>query len=314
MSQSRTIWLCAFLLIAFASCAKQEYWRADPSKLAPWTKALRDEQPEDAFAAIYHAGDELLVFLGAKHSTATDSRTFALINEAYVIFDVDTVIVEGPPNSDGPNSQKLFDWVASKSRSDGFQEGGEIIPAVRGARELGVTVWGGEPDDSTIRDLALADGITLEELLGFYVLRSVPQWIRETKITGADDPAVRLLVESDLIRNRQRLGATGDIIVDYAGFSEWYTRINGKAFGVAFDNEETGPLVDGVYGSNRVAAAISRARDTFLLEFATERLNLGETVMVVFGASHLMIQRPALDAMLGQPCFVGETFARLTDC
>ena len=32
----------------------------------------------------------------------------------------------------------------------------------------------------------------------------------------------------------------------------------------------------------------------------------GDTVLVVFGGSHLMILRPALDAMLGQPCYVGS--------
>jgi len=35
-------------------------------------------------------------------------------------------------------------------------------------------------------------------------------------------------------------------------------------------------------------------------------LNAGETLLVVFGRSHLMIQRPALDAMLGRPCYVGS--------
>jgi hypothetical protein len=35
-------------------------------------------------------------------------------------------------------------------------------------------------------------------------------------------------------------------------------------------------------------------------------LNAGETLLVVFGASHLMIHRPALDAMLGSPCYTGS--------
>jgi hypothetical protein len=37
--------------------------------------------------------------------------------------------------------------------------------------------------------------------------------------------------------------------------------------------------------------------------------------MVVFGESHLMILRPALDSMLGTPCYVGDDIkAALNPC
>jgi hypothetical protein len=77
-------------------------------------------------------------------------------------------------------------------------------------------------------------------------------------------------------------------------------------FGATFVLEETGPLADADHGSNRIAAAISGVRDAFLLETIADRLNADDTVLVVFGGSHLMILRPALDAMLGQPCCVGS--------
>ena len=167
-------------------------------------------------------------------------------------------------------------------------------------------MWGGEPDDSQIRDSLTSQGMSTEDVLGFYTLRTVPQWLREQKIASADDAHTHTLIDAELAHNRERLALPATILPSYAAWAEWYERTNGKAFGTTFELEEGGPLADGRYGSNRIAAAISRSRDAFLLDAIAERLNAGESVLVVFGASHLMILRPALDAMLGQPCYVGS--------
>ena len=277
-----------------------------PTNLQPWTTQLRDAQPNDAFAAVYARGHQRLIFVGAKHATRTDSLTFRLINEAYASFDINTVIVEGPPHSHGANADRLMKWVAAQREVDGFLEGGEIVPTVRQARARSTDVWGGEPDDADIRDRVLAQGFSLQDLLGFYTLRGVPQWIRERKIDGAGDDRVKPLITADLEHNRQRLAVPATVLPDYAAWSEWYAKINHKPFGVAFDPEETGPLADGRYGSNKIAEAISRARDEFLLDIIAQHLNAHESIMVVFGESHLMILRSALDSMLGAACYMGS--------
>lgn len=75
-------------------------------------------------------------------------------------------------------------------------------------------------------------------------------------------------------------------------------------------------MINDAYASRKISAAISRSRDGFLLAAIAERLNAGESVLAVFGASHLMIQRPVLDAMLGKPCYVGSelTLAATSGC
>lgn len=98
-----------------------------------------------------------------------------------------------------------------------------------------------------------------------------------------------------------------------AGFSEWaawYRALNQKPIGAGFVTEEVGPLADGRFGTNRIAYAISRARDAYLHELMITHLNAGGSVLVVFGGSHLMIYRPALDAALGPPCYVGIELER----
>ena len=223
------------------------------------------------------------------------------------------MIVEGFPNSRGPNPERLIEWVAAKHEVDGFQEGGEAVPAVRGALEEGATLWGGEPDDSGIRERVLAQGFSQEDLLGFYTLRSVPQWIRERKIESAHDPDVRSLIDGELENNRSRLGFPQSVLTSFDDWANWYADTNNKSFGTSFDAEETGPLANGPHGSNNVAAAISRARAAFLHSLIVEHLNMGETMMVVFGASHLLIHRPALDHALGVPCYVGVALDEARD-
>jgi hypothetical protein len=280
--------------------------RPDTSRLAAWTTELRAKQPDDAFGAVYARGKNKLVFVGAAHTEAIDSLTFRMINDAYASYDVDAVIIEGSRRSRGPNNDKLLQWVASQSQREGRQEGGELVASVRGALAEGAAVWGGEPDDTQIRDALAARGVSSEDMLGFYTLRSVPQWLREQKIASPDDPEARTLIDAELAHNRERLELPPTILPSYATWSQWYERTNGKPFGASFVLEETGPLADGGHGSNRIAAAISGVRDAFLLETIADRLNAGDTVLAVFGGSHLMILRPALDAMLGQPCYVGS--------
>lgn len=279
--------------------------RPAPEQLSAWTEALRAAQPEDAYAAAYETGDGTLLFLGAKHSTRTDSLTFALINDAYALFDIDVVIVEGFPHARGPNPARLIEWAAEKKEVDGFQEGGETVPAVRGALREGAMLRGGEPDDADIRERVLAQGFSREDLLGFYTLRSVPQWMRERRIENAQDPSMRMLIEDELAWSRERLDFAPDVLPDHDAWAAWYEGVNGKPFGEGFDPEETAPLADGPYGSNRVAAAISRARAAFLHGLIIRQLNEGGALMVVFGGSHLMIHRAALDHALGAPCYLG---------
>ena len=282
----------------------------DVAQLAPWTRDLRDQQPEEAFAAIYRWRGRSLVFVGANHSTRSDSPTFKLVIDVYGRAHFDTLIAEGFPYARGPDAPRTLQWLASQTETDGFVMGGESVPALRGAIQQGAHIWGGEPDDAVIRDRVRADGVSDVDLLGFYTLRSVPQWIREKRVVDGGDVRAAALIEGELVRNRSRLGLTETTLPDYAAWARWYEQTNGRPFGVTFRLEEVGPLVDGDFNTNRIAATVGRARDAFLLKTIADHLTKGENVLVVFGASHLTILRPALDRMLGPPCYVGGTIAQ----
>jgi hypothetical protein len=303
---ARSFWL---LLLLLAGCASP-LLRAAPERLASWTTRLRDTQPEEAYAAVYRVGRHRLVFVAAQHENRADSPTFRLIRDAYVAFAFDTVIVEGFPTSRGPNPARLLEIVARSPERDGFVEAGETVPAVLGARQEGAAVWGGEADDRDIKARILAEGFSAEDLLGFYVLRNIPQWIGERRIDHAGDPRLQPLVAAALLRNRESLALPPAVLPGFSEWASWYRALNRRSIGADFATEEVGPLTDGRFGTNRIAAAISRARDAYLHDLVVAHLNDGENVLVVFGGSHLMIHRPALDALLGPPCYVGATLER----
>jgi len=294
----------ASLAPAFASQVTP--WVARSDKLQPWTTQLRDKQPEEAFAVVYRAGPRRLVFVGAVHSNKANSLTFRIIREAFASFEVDTVIAEGFPTARGPNPPSIFKYVSeSAPDKNGFVEAGELVPAALGARTEGAVLWGGEAQDPDVKARLLSQGFSPADVLGFYVLRNIPQWIRERRLKSAGDPALKPLVLDALAGNREKLKLQPDVLPGFDEWAAWYKAINRKPIDATFETEEVGPLADGRFGTNKIGYAISRVRDAYLHELIIDHLNKGESVLVVFGGSHLMIHRPALDAALGAPCYEG---------
>ena len=303
---TRSLWLVLLLSACVAAPL-----RPAPEKLEPWTTSLRDRQPGDAFAAVYKRGAHRLVFVAAQHANRDDSLTFRLIRDAYGAFQFDTVIAEGFATSRGFNPDSIFKYAAeSGPNADGFVEGGETVPTVLGARQENAKLWGGEADDLNVKASVAAEGISGTDLLGFYALRNIPQWIGERKIEHPGDTRLMPLIEAALAKNRAALQLPADVLPCYAAWTEWYEHLNQRSLGADFATEEIGPLADGQFGTNRIAFAISRARDAYLHKLIISHLNAGESVLVVFGGSHLMIQRPALDAAIGPPCYVGTQLER----
>jgi hypothetical protein len=244
------------------------------------------------------------------HANEVGSLTFRIIREAYANFNFDAVIAEGFPTSRGPNPASIFDYVSkSAPDKDGFVEAGELVPTALGAKLEGAALWGGEAQDPEIKARLLAEGFSADDLLGFYVLRNIPQWIRERRLRSAADPALKPLVVEALALNRAKLQLGPDVLSSFEQWAAWYKAINRKPIDATFITEEVGPLADGKFGTNKIAYALARVRDAYLHELIIEHLNKGESVLVVFGASHLMIHRPALDRVLGGPCYAGVNLA-----
>ena len=308
MKSHHLLWLAISTSVVLTVSCSESPIRPQSEQLIPFTAELLERQPDDAFSAVYSVGDKRLIWLGARHENQLDSLTFQLIADAYAQFSIDTVIIEGLATSQGPSPTLLIESAranAAKAR-DGFQPGGETVPTVLGAVKAGAVFIGGEPEDQDIKRRAIQQGLTEADILGFYTMRSIPQWIRERKIMDASDPKIEPLLLNELEWNRSALDIPKSVLPDMEAWRDWYQTRNGKPLGADFTTEEAGPRADGRFGTNLVGSAISRARAIHLHELAVSHLNSGGTVFVVYGASHLMIHRPALDGALGAACYSGN--------
>ena len=193
----KTLTCLAVLSLLLTGCAAQPVFSPATDRLAPWTESLSAQQPEDAFASVYRVRNRNLVFIGAVHENQVDSKTFRLIGQAFDHYRFGRVIVEGYPTSRGANPERLLQEAVEGATADGFQPSGETVPAERGAIRQGAQIWGGEPDDLNVKRYAMERGIAEADILGFYTLRVVPQWLRERQILTPTDPRLNELVDKE---------------------------------------------------------------------------------------------------------------------
>jgi hypothetical protein len=272
--------------------------------LATWTTSLRDSQSEDPFVLIYHKGSTRLIFVGAQHDNDPSGKTFALIRDAFTLWQVDTAIVEGY----GAETEvaALLALADEPLDAAGQQPNGETVPAVRGAVGVGAKVLGGEANDLDVRLIAQDSGTDPRDVLGFYVLRVIPQWLRDGTLVSTRDPKLAMQVEKQLLRSARDLGLENNVFSGFVAWADWYRNANGKSVEAGIDVEEVGPLADGRWATNRIATSIAKARDTHLLSIISGQVSERKSVVVVFGGSHALILRPAFDEGFGPPCYVGS--------
>ncbi len=298
---SRLLTVATSTIIVLAGCVAS----SDADKLAIWSQSLAASQSDGPELLFFKRGEAELAFVGAEHDSDPASSTHRLIASTFGVFTPRVVIVEGVPTNWGYNPARLLRVADEKPDARGLLPSGETFPAVRGAIHADSKLLGGEPDDAEVRRITSRLGVTDQDLLGFYVLRVVPQWLSQKKFDDLESSGATDLIDQQLERSRKELGLGTGILQGAEAWRSWRLLKNLRADRKTVDVEEAGPLADGPWPTNVIAASISRARDTHLYEVTKQQLSRYNSVMVVYGGSHALIQYPALTALLGKPCYRG---------
>ena len=191
---------------------------------------------------------------------------------------------------------------AQPTLEESVRIGGEAQATVFLAQEADTEVISPEPDDKSVTEYCIAEGFTREEIALHFALRSVPGVVRRDK--PLDQAALKGCLEAGLIE-RQR--ATED---QEGAEAEAVTLINHqaeKSLGRAFLAEDQSasittedamtllrPDPEGAI-TNRIGIACNKARDEYILDTIDAAIKEGKSPMVVYGASHLVCIRPALE-------------------
>jgi len=90
-------------------------------------------------------------------------------------------------------------------------------------------------------------------------------------------------------------------VASLGGFKAWYRRVNGLPFETGYRHDDAYPSEPGARPSRRIEDTISDARDRHIISVIARALETHDRVLVIYGASHSIVERPALEAAFGRP-------------
>jgi len=174
--------------------------------------------------------------------------------------------------------------------------GGEPAYAAFLANGKKIPFIGGELDDKSIWLKMKKKDISLEDFLGFYIVRQVPQWKRERRINESAASLITLFINTTLSQLQEK--------PNIKTFYNWYIQNFHKDFNINKINEEDIAPNHNVK-SYYIFNEINIIRDQYLANLIASSLNSYKKVMVIYGASHFVQQKRVLDTMFGkQPCTI----------
>jgi len=300
--------LTAFATFAFAAltaCVTAAPLHFDPAQIRPYTFALESQKHlESPYVAKYEHDGKLLLYVASQHLAVekypdllqhpTLKTTAALFAE----YRPQVVIVEGIDTGAEVSPPKLVKH-ADECAASAYRQCGESFFAINAARKAGAAFVSGEPKSTEVRDQLVAAGYTAEDLLGFYLVRQIPQLRRQASFDPKTFPGV---ADAHLLRFQEQIGTK--LAFDYVAFTAWYAKHMTDPKSVLDVTNDTpaphgGP--DATY-VQKISNQVGVIRDRSVVERIGAMFAKYDRVLVVYGGSHLITQEPAF-LPLGTPSY-----------
>jgi len=287
--------LLKIILISFLICRCASEPSLEVSKIRPWSPELNNEFPgEEPGLAIYKNGRYQLYYLGARHENSLSSSTLKMVEQLFKKYDFNVLMIESIPNSSG-ESPKWFLAEAKKGLKSDFILGGESAWGVIQADKKGIPFFAGEPDHQDIYTYLKKNGYSDLDVIGFYTVRQIPQWIRENENPQGliDRRAPTFMSHYCRLFSLQKCPSLDEV-------KEWYKIKNGHVLSYEITNNELSPEHDGKLFTQKIASAVGDCRDQFTLKVIDGLLKKYKRVAVIYGAGHYMTLRKSFDFAMGE--------------
>lgn len=255
--------------------------------------------PTDApVVALFGRRPRSLIFVGVVHSSDDTSPTFRALDLGFAKARPRAVILEGFPESWGPNPARIVSKAAKPPNSANSYDLGEDMYAARLALRTGAVIWGSEPTDAELRDQLVKLGFKRRDIFFAAMFGPLAQDLEAKQFADVSDPRFEKSYRRWAEINAPEYDATAPR--DSAAFGDWFKTHYGHT--LADDPEwfdRGGPGQKGLAG--QIARASNRIRDKHMVAEAL-RLACGNgPVLLVAGRSHLSSQWQALRDALGRP-------------
>lgn len=298
-----------FLFSVFIGCVssdkRQEPVQLNSEKVLSYTFELEKLKHLDApYFAKFSKGNKTLLFVASKHISVVkypnllEHPTLKTISKLFDEYKPGVVIVEGIDTGTELSPKSIIEF-ADKCKVSDYKKGcGESFFAINTAREAGRDYITGEPRDAAIAQGLKKFGYTEEDLLGFYMVRQIPQIKRQEQFNAKNFDQT---LENQLSRFRRKLNFTGKFGPEE--FKTWYSKhmTQPKNY-LDIENDDPAPHggKDATY-VQKISNRVTWLRDATTVETIESMLNRFDVVLIIYGGSHLITQEPALIEGLGQP-------------
>lgn len=253
------------------------------------------------------AGEKELHYFGAYHSRNPEDGIFKDIESKFDEVAPDLVLIEGMSNI--RQKRELFEKNQLRLgedevtiRKNVIDAAGESGFALLLSIRKGVDCESPEPKDSAMYEALLEQGFSKEDIFAEQVFLVLPQYHRQMEKSGFKEYTLPFI---DSFKK-----ATNWNDFDYS--YEHALEVAQKAIGNDVDVENDKQTIDYVDPipwenkkdtqtvMNQVARATSQYRDKFMVSAIAKAMETHKKVFVVFGASHAVMQEPALKDLMKQ--------------
>ena len=247
-----------------------------PNRILSWREYKASSQRQLPYIFRYEGCGKSLYYVAANHTNAPDSKTYQAIETVFKRADINMVIVEGFPSQPGISPAQLMAYAESVENNAADSE---PYFSIRQATLSGADFMGGEPTDSDILEAVTDDGISSIDLLGFYIVRQIPQLIRSKSLSDHRDSRLEdeifNIVGSFAQSTEMPIEAFNEID-GLEPFLKWYQTTNGLDFYEGFRVEEAWPAsaVANPRETNRLSDLVADARDKHIIRVIQQRLVL----------------------------------------
>lgn len=237
-------------------------------------------------------GDQKLMFCGFRHSGNPNHSSFEKLENEFKDFIKDQektqnsiIYVEG---GIAPFCDKKYKAISN------FGENGLMVHL---AQIYSIPLKSPESNRCFLKALndVLLKKFTKDEIFYTHVLQTITQWHRfRDQFPNLKNYLERFFIKESNITAWE----------DFSFTWEYFLQIHEQFFHIPFDQDDeqfvkslSNPLYDGFF-TNKITRESSIARDCIIISNILKHWNKGLSLVIVFGQTHMIMQEPALRALL----------------
>jgi hypothetical protein len=246
-----------------------------------------------------------LLYFGAYHSRNPEDGIFKDIENKFDEVTPDLVLIEGMSNIHQKRESFEKNEMGLGDDEDAIRKkiidvAGESGFALYLAIKKGIDCESPEPEDADMYNALLEQGFSKEDIFAEQIFLVLPQYHRQTEQKGFKE------YTEPFIDSFKKATNWEDFDYSYEHVLEAAQRAIGKNIDVENDKQSLGyvdPIPwdnkkDAQTVMNKIARATSQYRDKFMVSEIARALQSYKKVFVVFGASHAVMQEPALRELI----------------